>query len=107
MHAIYRTILEDEPDALFVAHLGDIHDKDLNVDSVERRIWAMDWVMSSDTTQRALYLNKPLVHIWDNYDWLGNNRGGSLDKPRQEAVLESYRVAMPYYAPPLAIFLLE
>ena len=44
-HAIYRTILEDEPNALFVAHLGDIHYEDLNVDSVERQIWAMDRVM--------------------------------------------------------------
>jgi predicted KAP-like P-loop ATPase len=69
IHAIYRTILQDKPDNLFVAHLGDIHDKDLNLDSVERQIWAMDWVMSSDMTQWALYLNKPPVYMSDNCDW--------------------------------------
>jgi hypothetical protein len=77
-HAIHRTILYDKPDALFVAHLGDIHYKDWNVDGMERRIWAMDRVMNSDT-QRALYLNKPLVYMWDDHDWLGNNKGGGLD----------------------------
>jgi hypothetical protein len=107
-HPVYTTILNDHPDTLFFAHLGDFHYENLNVDSVERRVQAVDRVLASDDSnsnsdnsspQRALFGNRPLVYMWDDHDWLGNNKGGDLEEPGREAALRSYRLAMPYYAP--------
>lgn len=97
-HAIYQTILDEEPDALFFAHLGDFHYEDLNVEDLGRRIEAIDSVMNSGT-QQALFAQRPLVYMWDDHDWLGNDSTGDPSQIGYEAALESYRQAMPYYSP--------
>jgi alkaline phosphatase D len=85
-HDIYTTILKEEAEALFFLHMGDLHYEDLNVDSVTRRLQALDRVMNSDT-QRQLFSHRPMVYMWDDHDWLGNNAGGDPDELGREAAL--------------------
>jgi hypothetical protein len=92
------TTIETKPSSLFFFHLGDFHYENLDVDSLERRIDAIDNVLSSAKQQR-LWANVPLAVMWDDHDWLGNNRGGDTSQIGYEAALESYRVAFPHYEP--------
>jgi hypothetical protein len=92
------TTIETKPSSLFFFHLGDFHYENLNVDSLERRIDAIDNVLSSAKQQR-LWANVPLAVMWDDHDWLGNNKGGDTSQIGYQSALESYRVAFPHYEP--------
>lgn len=71
----------------------------MNVDSLERRIdAAIDNVLSS-AKQKRLWANVPLSVVWDDHDWLGNNKGGDTSQVGYQAALDSYRVAFPHYDP--------
>lgn len=104
---IFETVLQREvlpasssssSSTLFFMQMGDFHYEDLNVDSVARRIEAVDTVMSSET-QRGLWTTLPMVYMWDDHDWLGNNLGGDPIAVGYEAALKSYRLAFPHYEP--------
>jgi hypothetical protein len=56
-------------DSVFLLRCRDFHYEDLNVDSVPRRIQALDRVLNSPS-QRQLF-SSPLASIWDDHDWLG------------------------------------
>lgn len=98
---IFNKIMENENHFpfLFMLHLGDFHYEDLNTPSVTERIQAFDRTLGSDK-QRNLYANVPIVYMWDDHDYLGNNLGG-LNAPEEnvQAALEQYRSSMPYYSP--------
>ena len=71
----------------------------MNVDSLERRIdAAIDNVLSS-AKQKRLWANVPLSVVWDDHDWLGNNKGGDTSQVGYQAALDSYRVAFPHDDP--------
>ena len=75
---------------------SDFHYEDINVNDIARRIEAVDRVLNSPS-QRKLF-SLPLVYMWDDHDWLGNDSLG-YDGDGREAALESYKVAMPYHGP--------
>lgn len=84
---------------LLFLHLGDFHYEDISKDDMPLRISAIDKVLQN-RNQRYLYANVPLVYIWDDHDWLGNNAYGfSKGVSSRETALESYQIAFPHYEP--------
>ena len=100
---IFDKIMENENHEnnpfLFMLHLGDFHYEDLNTPSVTQRLEAFDRTLGSEK-QRNLYANLPIVYMWDDHDYLGNNLGG-IDAPKEnvQAAMEQYRSSIPYYSP--------
>jgi hypothetical protein len=83
---------------LFMLHLGDIHYEDLSTPSVPKRVEAIDIILGASKSKQ-FYGNLPLVYMWDDHDFLGNNLGGlDANKADLQAALEQYRITMPHYS---------
>jgi phosphodiesterase/alkaline phosphatase D-like protein len=94
-HPVFDEIREHRP--LFFLHLGDFHYE--NISSLDpgdyRR--AYDRVLASPR-QSALYRSTPIVYMWDDHDYAGNDSDGTaVGRPAARAV---YRERVPHY--PLA-----
>ena len=94
-HRVFSEIQNEK--ALFFMHLGDFHYLDLDEDDVSLRIQGIDQVLGS-AAQANLFANTALSVMWDDHDWLGNNKLG-YDAPGRAAALESYRIGFPYHDP--------
>jgi len=90
---VFTNILETHP--LLFLHMGDFHYEDLNTLSVDRRLEAYDVVMGSDS-QRLLYMRSIFAYIWDDHDWLGNNRDSESEEEARVAK-QSYSLGIPHY----------
>ena len=91
---VFEEIRNSNP--LLFVHLGDFHYKDINSNDVETRIQAIDQVLSS-SPQANLFQSTALGIMWDDHDYLGNDRGGY--ESGREAALESFKIGFPYYTP--------
>ena len=94
------TEIANEPDLLFLLHLGDLHYEDLDTTDINTRIEAYDKVMASPS-QRQLLNKVALAYMYDDHDFLGNDSGRytGTAKARMTA-LQAYRLGIPHY--PLA-----
>jgi phosphodiesterase/alkaline phosphatase D-like protein len=88
-------------DLLFFFHLGDLHYKNVDDESLEPRLEAYD-----DTLRREgigdLFRTIPLAYCWDDHDFLGNNsEGGETDNQNaRRSARDAYDLYVPHY--PLA-----
>lgn len=90
---MFANILDLNP-VLFI-HMGDFHYEDLDTLDIDERLEAYDKVMGSDS-QRLLYMRTIFTYMWDDHDWLGNNKGAE-DVKAGKIAKESYSLAIPHY----------
>jgi alkaline phosphatase D len=95
-HEVFRTILQFDP--IFFLHLGDLHYRDIEQNDQSRFEGAYDEVFGS-AAQGELYANVPLIYVWDDHDFAGNNSDG-LAASRVACRL-AYQECVPHY--PLAL----
>ena len=95
---IYDRIRQHDP--LFFLHTGDFHYADIQQNDLQLRFRAVGQSMGSNSLRNFL-LHTPLVYMWDDHDYLGNNAGYQESEPgaRQTALL-SYDWFFPHH--PLA-----
>jgi phosphodiesterase/alkaline phosphatase D-like protein len=93
----FARILDRDP-ALFI-HLGDLHYKDINTNSVSSFRSAYRDVLAN-ARQADLYRQVPFAYIWDDHDFGANDsNGSSASKP---AAQTAYRDYVPHYSVPAA-----
>ena len=91
-NASYDCIRRHEP--LFFLCTGDFHYEDIDTNRVEKFQHAYDKVLASPV-QAQLYREVPLIYMWDDHDFCGNN---SDDRARGRiAVKQAYRDYFPHY----------
>ena len=90
---MFSSALELNP-SMFI-HMGDFHYEDLDTTNVDERLAAYDKVMGSQA-QRLLYMRTIFTYIWDDHDWLGNNRDSS-DAQAGNVAKEGYSLGIPHY----------
>jgi prolyl oligopeptidase len=79
---VFDTIRENRP--LFFLHTGDFHYENIQTNDLARFRNAYDRVLFSPQ-QGDLYRSTPLIYVWDDHDFGGNNanrRAGSHDVAR-------------------------
>ncbi|MEM9774255.1 MAG: alkaline phosphatase D family protein [Chloroflexota bacterium] len=81
-------------DPLMFLHLGDFHYEDIDSDEPEAFGQAYHQVFTSDT-QRDLFKNVPIMYIWDDHDFGGDN--ASQEAAAAQAAQISYRHCVPHY----------
>jgi phosphodiesterase/alkaline phosphatase D-like protein len=91
-NASYDCIRRHAP--LFFLCTGDFHYEDVYSSWVERYHWAYDRVLASPV-QARLYWEVPLVYVWDDHDFCGNNSDGRAIG--RVAVKRAYRDYFPHY----------
>jgi len=91
-HRVFEHILGEDP--LFYMNLGDLHYRDIAVNSPELFREAFDNVFSRPR-QAELYRNIPLVYIWGDHDY-GPNDSDRTSASRP-AALQVYREYIPHY----------
>lgn len=96
---IFDTIREDDPD--FFVHLGDMHYEDITsgVTATHRTAYddllTFNGTLTHEARQGRLYRNVPLVYIWDDHDYSGNDSDGTY---AGKAVAASvFRERVPHY----------
>lgn len=82
-------------DALFFAHIGDLHYKNITSGLVADYRAGYEDVLSSPF-QQFLYKNMPLVYIWDDHDFSDQNSDGVSYTGRTSAG-QVYRERVPSY----------
>ena len=94
-HAVHDAIAREKP--LFHLITGDFHYED--IDRPDASLFAAAYARNfGSASQSRLYAQVPLVYIWDDHDFTGNNsHGGSAAR---STVRELYRRWIPHY--PLA-----
>ena len=94
-HPVFTTIKQRAP--LFMLHLGDFHYSDIakNNPVLFRGAWKR--VLGSKT-QGSLYRKVPLISVWDDHDFGGNNSTG--DSPSREAARRVYQEFAAHYPLP-------
>jgi phosphodiesterase/alkaline phosphatase D-like protein len=90
---MFANVLDLNP-VLFI-HTGDFHYEDLDTLDIDERLEAYDKVMGSDS-QRLLYMRTIFTYMWDDHDWLGNNKD-STDKEAANIAKTSYSLGIPHY----------
>lgn len=102
---VYEKIIEnefenanDDENIFFFCHVGDLHYGDLKKDPVHERLKMLDRTVRR-TGFGELFQKLPVVYIWDDHDFLGNNSGGGNKSKRKYAnyALESYDLYVPHY----------
>jgi phosphodiesterase/alkaline phosphatase D-like protein len=88
-----------ELDPLLFLHLGDLHYADLAGDDDSARRSTTDRVLAAPA-QAALHRSTTTAYVWDDHDFLGNDRGG-LAGPAAGSALRVYRELVPHYPLPL------
>ena len=89
---VFDTIRENHP--LFFLHTGDFHYENIQTNDLARFHAAYDRVLFSPE-QGDLYRSAPIVYVWDDHDFGGNNanrRAGSHDVARR-----AYDEYVPHY----------
>ncbi|HVR96387.1 MAG TPA: alkaline phosphatase D family protein [Thermoanaerobaculia bacterium] len=94
-HPVFDTIREREP--LFFLHMGDFHYEDLHADRQSAYRGAFDRVFASPR-QSLLYRSVPVVYMWDDHDFGGNNSDST--NPGRKAVRLTYQEYVPHYPLP-------
>lgn len=89
---VYDRIREHHP--LFYMNTGDFHYQDINSNRPELFRAAYDWVLSSPQ-QGDLYRAVPLVYMWDDHDYGGNN--ASRKSKTHRAARGTYDEYVPHY----------
>jgi len=91
-NASYERIREHQP--LFFLCPGDFHYEDVRSNRVESFYSAYDKVFASKV-QARLYREVPLVYLWDDHDFCGNNSDDrAVARP---AVRQAYQDYFPHY----------
>ncbi|HXG49763.1 MAG TPA: prolyl oligopeptidase family serine peptidase, partial [Methylomirabilota bacterium] len=89
---VFDVIRQNDP--LFFLHMGDFHYLDIRTNSRARFRAAYDSVLASPQ-QAALYRHVPLVYVWDDHDFGGNN--ANRRSPTHEAARLAYEEYVPHY----------
>jgi phosphodiesterase/alkaline phosphatase D-like protein/predicted esterase len=92
---VFDTIRENHP--LFYMNMGDFHYQNISTNDRGKFRAAYDWVLSSPQ-QSDLYRNLPLVYIWDDHDFGGNNSNRRASS--HEAARLTYEEYVPHYPLP-------
>jgi hypothetical protein len=84
---------------LFMLHMGDLHYEDIasNNEQLFRDAFVSNLAVAD---QQALYADVPLVYMWDDHDYGGNNSGASSTS--RAAALAVYRQVVPHHPIPFA-----
>jgi phosphodiesterase/alkaline phosphatase D-like protein len=94
-HPVFDTIRQLRP--LFYMNLGDLHYLNINSNALVKFRMAYDQVLLSQR-QSLLYRWTPLVYIWDDHDFAGNN--SDRRAPSYLAARAIYEEYVPHYAMP-------
>ena len=94
-HPVFDEIREQRP--LFFLHLGDFHYQNISSRDVHPYRRAYDQVLLSPR-QSALFRSTPMVYVWDDHDFAGNN--SDVHAAGRAAARQVYREVVPHY--PLA-----
>jgi len=103
-HPVFDTILQADP--LFLAHIGDMHYRNISTADAAAYRQAYDDVLTFNGTlgaqarQGRLYRNVPLVYTWDDHDYGPNNADGTY--VGRETAAAVYRERVPHYPLPSA-----
>jgi len=89
---VFDRIRENEP--LFFLHMGDFQYLDIRTNSRARFRAAYDSVLASPQ-QAEMYRNVPLVYVWDDHDFGGNN--SNRRSPTHEAARLTYEEFLPHH----------
>ncbi len=93
----YRAIAANR-DLLFFLHLGDLHYKDNHDEELRSRLEDYDDASRRDGPD-GLFTSLPVVYVWDDHDFLGNNSAGA--DPRRSGAAryarEAYGIYVPHY----------
>ena len=89
---VFDTIRRQEP--LFFLHLGDLHYQNIARDDPPAYRAAFDRVLGSPR-QSALYRDVPIVYVWDDHDFGGDN--ADRLNPGRRAVRQIYQEVVPHY----------
>jgi phosphodiesterase/alkaline phosphatase D-like protein len=92
---VFDTIRELRP--LFFLHAGDFHYLDIKSNALVQFRMAYDRVLYSQR-QSLLYRSLPLVYVWDDHDYAGNN--SNRDATSQFAARTIYEEYIPHYDMP-------
>jgi phosphodiesterase/alkaline phosphatase D-like protein len=86
------------PDLLFFLHLGDMHYKNIDDESLVPRLEAYDDTLRRDHVG-DLFRQLPLAYCWDDHDFLGNNaEGGDPDYAvARRFARDAYQIYVPHY----------
>jgi prolyl oligopeptidase len=90
---VYDRIREHKP--LFYMNMGDFHYQDIRSNRPDLFRAAYDAVLASPQ-QGDLYRSVPLVYMWDDHDYGGNNSHGKAES--HEAARRIYDEYVPHYA---------
>lgn len=93
--SIFATIQGDAP--LFFLHMGDFHYEDIAT-TVEADHRAPYELQLGQSNQAALYADVPLVYMWSDHDYCGNNTDGTA--AGKTAAQNVYRQLFPAYTMP-------
>jgi prolyl oligopeptidase len=89
---VYDRIREHQP--LFYMNMGDFHYEDIKSNSAALFLTAYDKVLASPQ-QGDLYRSAPLVYMWDDHDYGGNN--ASRKSTTHPAARGAYEQYVPHY----------
>jgi prolyl oligopeptidase len=96
---IFDRIREHQP--LFYMNMGDFHYQDINTNRPELFRAAYDAVLASPQ-QADLYRSTPLVYMWDDHDYAGNNSSKrSKSHIAARSVYDEYVPHYPFHDPAL------
>ncbi len=89
---VFKAILDESP--LFFCHLGDFHYENVNKTEVSPHLEAYDEALQAER-QADLYRRVPIVRVWDDHDFCGNDSDGA--KKGCGAAIEAFRKYVPHY----------
>lgn len=93
-NASYEMIRRNDP--LFFLCTGDFHYEDIRTNRVEKFWHAYDKVLASPV-QARLYREVPLVYVWDDHDYCGNNSDDrAAARPEARAAYGDYIAHYPF-----------
>jgi alkaline phosphatase D len=94
-HPVFDTIRRLEP--LFFLHMGDFHYEDIAKPEPRAYRRAYEAVFASPR-QSLLYRSVPIVYMWDDHDFGGDNSDGT--NPGRTAARRTYEEYVPHYPLP-------
>lgn len=89
---VFCAIQNEKP--LFYLNTGDLHYEDIDTNDPEEFREAFRQVLASPT-QSSLYRNVPVVYMWDDHDYAGNNSHGK--SKARSAARQVYQELVPHY----------
>ena len=100
-----QSLVNNQPDPLFMLQMGDLHYADYNGIEIEQRLADYDTVFGNPV-QSALYNAMALVYMWDDHDFLGNDSSEESEVVQQvsgetlsslNVARQSFDMAIPSY----------